>query len=325
MEDILVDLPDNPVPVQTDAGRFTTPDGVLIRYALFPTIKGNANGTIIILHGRNECIEKYFETVGDLRARGFGVATFDWRGQGGSGRLLRDPMRGYVESFHDYVSDIQQFFREIVLPDCKGPFYIVAHSTGALIAQLAAPKLSNQVERMVLSAPMLGLQKIPVPQSVVHAAAAFLHAIGLGSLYIGGGPRPRETQPFEGNLLTTDPERYKRNSHLYEVARHLALGGPTAAWLNAAFNAINQVTDRDFCTTIRIPSLLVQAGADAIVSNHAIEMQAARLRSGSLLTIDGARHELLQETDYYRQQLIAAIESFFLGEKANRIELTAPG
>ena len=34
-------------------------------------------GTVIIFAGRNECIEKYFETIRDLAARGLGTAMFD--------------------------------------------------------------------------------------------------------------------------------------------------------------------------------------------------------------------------------------------------------
>ena len=60
----------------------------------------------------------------------------DWRGQGGSDRLMRDAHRGHVKSFFHYTSDLDQFFEEIVLPDCRGPYYVLAHSTGALIALL---------------------------------------------------------------------------------------------------------------------------------------------------------------------------------------------
>lgn len=42
----------------------------------------------------------------------------------------------------------------VVLPDTRLPFYLVAHSTGALIALSAAPRLTGRIERMVLSAPL---------------------------------------------------------------------------------------------------------------------------------------------------------------------------
>ena len=44
-------------------------------------------GTCVLLNGQTEFIEKYFEVIDELRGRGFAVATMDWRGQGGSGRM----------------------------------------------------------------------------------------------------------------------------------------------------------------------------------------------------------------------------------------------
>ena len=63
---------------------------------------GPPQGTVCILQGRAEFIEKYFETVGDLLLRGFAVATFDWRGQGLSARRLGNPRKGHVRRFDDY-------------------------------------------------------------------------------------------------------------------------------------------------------------------------------------------------------------------------------
>ena len=58
-----------------------TPDGVALRFARWAPPPGR-KGTVCLFPGRAEFIEKYFETVRDLRARGFAVATIDWRGQG---------------------------------------------------------------------------------------------------------------------------------------------------------------------------------------------------------------------------------------------------
>ena len=114
-------------------------------------------GTVVILHGRTEFIEKYFETVNDLRRRGFAVAAFDARGQGGSARLLGNPRKGHVRDFADHVNDFETIMQEVVLPDCPPPYYVLAHSTGATVALLSAERLRTQIERMVLTAPLLAL------------------------------------------------------------------------------------------------------------------------------------------------------------------------
>ena len=44
-----------------------------------------------------------------------------------------------------------------------------------------------------------------------------------------------------------------------------------------------------------------------------MEAYARRLRVGSLLMIDGAQHEILQEADIYREQLLAAFDAFIPG------------
>ncbi|MBN8934216.1 MAG: alpha/beta hydrolase, partial [Rhizobium pusense] len=93
---------DNPVPDSHVVGYFSGHAGKQLRYAIFRTHRHVARGTVVLLHGRNECIEKYFETVADLTAMGFWVATFDTRGQGGSERLLKRPGAGHVRRFSDY-------------------------------------------------------------------------------------------------------------------------------------------------------------------------------------------------------------------------------
>ncbi|BCH23053.1 lysophospholipase [Mesorhizobium sp. L-8-3] len=307
------EIPGNPAPDDARAGFLTARDGRKIRYALFDTRVRPLKGTVILLAGRNECIEKYFETIGDLAARGFAVATLDWRGQGASDRLLRNPAKGYVEDFQDYVLDLEQFFAEIVLPDCRGPFSVLGHSTGGLVALLASPAMINRIQRMVLCVPLLALAGFPLPMTSVRRVSAFLYSLGLGTIYLGRGPRPRETPPFEGNVLTSDPARYRRNALIYETHPGLAVGGPTVAWIHAACRASERVQQPEFLARMRIPILLIAAGADAVVSTPAIEAYARRLKTASVLTIDGARHEILQEADFFREQLLAAFDAFVPG------------
>ncbi|MEZ5812720.1 MAG: alpha/beta hydrolase [Rhizobiaceae bacterium] len=315
MIDHLVETDDNPAPPGAVAGSFTAVDGRRLRYALFNETASPRRGTVIVLHGRNECIEKYFETVTDLAGRGLAVATFDWRGQGGSDRLIGDPARGFVDSFYDYVSDLETFFEQIVLPDSPGPYFVLGHSTGSLIALLASPLMVNRVERLVLVAPLLELHSPPVSTGAIRFVSGLLNNIGLGRLYMAGGGRPREIRPFEGNTLTTDRGRYERNAGIFRKAPNLGLGGPTVSWIHAFCRAAAVVTDAEFIADIHVPMLIVAAGADEVVSNQAIERFSHRLRSGKLVTIDGARHEILQEADVYREQFFAAFDAFVPGNR----------
>lgn len=314
MTDLLVDMPDNPAPEGITGAHLKMRDGKRIRYALAPAEGRPLKGTVVILPGRNECIEKYYETMRDLAGRGFAIAMFDWRGQGGSDRLLRDAARGHVRTFSHYVRDLEQFFEEIVLPDCRGPFYILGHSTGSLVALLAAPAMANRVRRMVLIAPLLSFTGLPVSMATVRRVSGLLTMIGLGSRYLGGGPPPKEFAPFSTNVLTSDRKRYMRNAVLCGEAPRLTVGGPTVGWVSAAAKAMHIVRDPDFIAKIHVPVLMIAAGADEVVATPAIENYARRLRAGSLLSIDGARHEILQEADIYREQFFAAFDAFVPGE-----------
>ncbi|MER9072924.1 alpha/beta hydrolase [Mesorhizobium sp. M0904] len=307
------ETPGNPLPENAAGGFFTARDGKKIRYGLFAAVARPMKGTVVVLTGRNECIEKYFETIRNLADRGFGVATLDWRGQGASDRLIGDRQRGFVRSFFDYTGDLEQFFEEIVLPDCRGPYYILAHSAGAVIALLAAPSMANRVRRMVLIAPFFTVPDLPVSVKTVRRLCSLFCLLGLGRLYAAWGPRPKESVPFAINKLTSDPERYRRNTLIYETYPQLALGGPTIRWLKAATEASLIVSDPDFMAKIQVPLLMIAAGADQVVSTRAVEAYARRLRVGSLVMIDGARHEILQEADLYREQLFAAFDAFIPG------------
>ena len=69
----------------------------------------------------------------------------------------------------------------------------------------------------------------------------------------------------------------------------------------------------DYPSQIRQPILMIAASNDTVVSTPAIEEFAYHLRAGSHLVIAGAKHEILQEQERYRQQFWAAIDAFVPG------------
>jgi lysophospholipase len=308
----LVSIPANPVPENVITGTIKTPDGAELRFARWAP-PANRRGTVCVFTGRTEQIEKYFETVRDLRDRGFAVAMIDWRGQGHSSRRLRDPRKGYVRDFSDYEIDVEAFVQQVMLPDCPPPHFALAHSMGGAVMLRVAHAGKRWFDRMVLSAPMIDLSG----RATSLPAAALLRVLrltGQGGRYVPGGTDALTgSDSFVNNPFTSDPVRFARNAAILEEDPTLGLGAPTVAWADTAVRTMRGFRAADYPLQIRQPILMLAASSDSIVSTAAIEEFAYHLRAGSHLLIAGSRHEILQEQDRYRAQFWAAFDAFVPG------------
>ncbi|MEM1378215.1 MAG: alpha/beta hydrolase [Pseudomonadota bacterium] len=300
-------------PAPNASGFQVTPDGYRLRFAVFSSEARPNKGTVILLHGRNEAIEKYSESISDFLARGFDVATFDWRGQGYSDRMIKNDRPGYVDDYDQYVADLEFMFKTVILPETRAPFFVVAHSMGGLAALVAAPLLANRIRRMLLTTPLLGLGDTAPTAGLLAPAMRAMCFFGLGRVAPPGKSKSIATTPFLETPLTTDLERYERNQKLALDGGPLNLGGPSFAWVNATLKAIARVHEPDHMAKVYIPTLVLTAGADTVVSPTAAQNYARNLRSGAHIMIDGAKHELLQEADRYRDQFFAAFDQFIPG------------
>ncbi|WP_164854871.1 alpha/beta hydrolase [Devosia sp. 1566] len=303
--------PNNPVPEGGRVGFFRSADGVRLRYAIWPKGVGPHRGTVCLLQGRTEFIEKYFETIADFRSRGFGVATFDWRGQGGSERLIGNPKLGYVDKFSDYWSDLKSFHSEILLPDCPPPYYLVAHSMGGLAALFAGVNDRLMFERIFLSSPMVGLESPPFGTAGAARILSAMSFLGLGRLPLR---RPQDKaaskMAFADNPLTGDPERFARSIAVLKAHPELEIGAPTIQWTGAALAAMAAAQRDDFPEKLRVPLLILAAARDRVVWTPATEELGLRLRTGRHMVVPGAQHELFMETDAIRAQVFAAFDAF---------------
>ncbi|VAW22821.1 Lysophospholipase L2 [hydrothermal vent metagenome] len=304
-------VPSNPAP---DGGRvayFKTKDKVRLRYGVWPKTAGAAKGTICLVNGRTEFIEKYFETIANFQSRGFQVATFDWRGQGGSERLTNKPKLGYVRRFDDYWLDLNSFHSEILLPDCPAPYYLVGHSMGGLVALLATARDRLMFDRTFLSAPMLSIDGLPLGLSAMAALLEAACLVGLGKM-AGGRKEDRAptSESFGGNPLTSDLKRYMRSIDVLGQCPELEISAPSLRWLASAMRAMAHAGADDFAERIKAPVLMLGAARDEVVSTAAIENLGLRMRNGSHSVIAHARHELFMENDNIRGQVFAAFDAF---------------
>ena len=86
------------------------------------------------------------------------------------------------------------------------------------------------------------------------------------------------------------------------------MGGPTLGWLRQAFRSMAALEAPGVLERIAVPVLLVSADADRIVDAASHKAVAARLRDAELVVVDGARHEILMETDAHRAPFWSAFD-----------------
>jgi lysophospholipase len=311
----LVSTVDNPAPPGAVEQDVYAADGVrlrAVRWASSPIERG----TVAVLGGRGEFIEKYFEVVGDLLSRGFTVASMDWRGQGGSERPLRNARKGHVDDFSYFERDLDALVGSVLRPYCPPPWFGLCHSMGAAILLMVDEAGHCPFERLVLTSPMIALKGINLRGPARFLLEA-LDAVGMGAAYIPGeGNGNLWSAPFDGNVFTTDPVRHARIARLAAEAPHLCLGGPTVGWAHAAFRLMMRFDEPGFPGRLLTPALIIASGADHVTDTAAAENFAARLRVGRIIVIDGAEHEILIERAVFRRQFWAAFDKFVPGSIA---------
>lgn len=298
-------------------------DGWPVRTAVWPG-RANGPGSLLFVTGRADFLEKYAETFHDLVDAGWGVATFDWRGQGLSGRVGATPMHGDTPGFDVWLADLDRligWFHQVLPP----PWHAVGHSMGGHLLQRHLAGENAEFRRAVLLAPMNGVRARPLGPRLARAAARAMVRLGHGHEFVwGGGPRPVGFNAARQLLLTHDPQRYADEGWWVRQNPDLALGSVTWGWLDAAFCSLDDLllarpTARGTgegaaavpaLSRITTPLLVLLPEIDGLVDNAVTRRVVAAMRTARLEQVDGGAHELLRETSDIRARVLARITGF---------------
>jgi lysophospholipase len=293
-----------------DRYRLLTAPGARLRLTSWnaPGTAGRrARGTVVILPGRAEFIEKYAtETVGELLDRGFAVEAIDWRGQGLSDRPLPDRHKGHINDFATYVADLKLCLDAVLTPD-SGPVIGLAHSMGGhTLLRYLAEHGRGPFAAAAMTAPMAGLKR----EKLLRFALMLMPerpSVDTRYLY-GSGPYSRLNRVFASNMLTHDESRFRFTDRWFTADPRLAMGGPTAGWARQAIRSMTLAEQPGFLERIEIPTVIVSAGEDRLVDPATHARVVARLKQGELVTLPRSRHEVLMETDDLRAQFWDAFD-----------------
>ena len=264
----------------------------------------------MFLTGYTDFIEKHLESIVELTARGFRVATLDWRGQGLSDRLLPDRHKGHIDRMETHLEDLHATL-EVLGGFGDEPLTVVGHSMGGHVALRYCLENRQRVRRAALIAPMLGIGRPGLPDWLAKRLVEWLCRTPLvdGYIFGGAGYGPRRLR-FDGNPLTDDRSRFELMHALLAQNPDLVVADPTFAWVRAAIRSIDAVMAPGVLEGLSTPILIALAGREVIVSNRAIEEAAARLPNARLARFMDAKHEILREREPIRLAFWGTLDGF---------------
>lgn len=271
--------------------------------------KAGDKGTVLLLPGRTECVEKYGRAAGDLVARGYSVITIDWRGQGLADRALPDRREGHVGDFSEYQQDIDALLAEADRAGLPQPYFMIAHSMGGCIG-LRALVRGLPVKAAVFSAPMWGIAMAAWLRPLASVVSALAAPLGLVNRYAPS--TSAETYllqaPFQDNVLTTDRAMWDYMRRQVEEVPDLALGGPSIGWLKAA---LHECAALAVLPAPRVPAICALGTAEKVVDVPPVHLRMAGWPDGQLDLYPGAEHEIMMEGPAVRQRFFDRAAALF--------------
>jgi lysophospholipase len=304
------------LPEAARVGFHALPDGARLRTLVLAAPAPRAN--LLLLGGRADFLEKSAETALDLCAMGFTVASFDWRGQGLSSRLV-DTGAGHIDSFDTYLSDLDHL-ADALADSLDGPWVALAHSMGAhlLLRWLGDPArrghpLRARLRAAALTAPFCGLAMAAPLRAAVMLAAQRAVRLGRGGRFAWGQEPfgPRQTSAARAAILTHSAERFAEERLWVEAVPALACGGVTWGWIDA-FARSEAALEALPLEAMRDPLLALLAQEERLVLNRDALRVLARIPAAMVELVPGAAHEILRECDAVRASALSRIRAFLV-------------
>ena len=239
--------------------------------------KGTERLALVMVHGFSAHCGLYRHVGAAFAAQGIAVTQFDCRGHGRSGGR-----RGHVDDFGDYLDDLSVVVDWARAQNANLPWALLGHSMGGAIALAFTLKADrSQLPRcLVLAAPWLRLKmKVWAPKRMAANVVARLLPTLTGPNGLKG--ENVSSNPVVHAWCDTDP-----------LVHHVA----SAGWFMAMLRA--QAHIREHASNLKVPTLLLLAGADRVVSNETT--QAFARNAGDIVTMrtyDNLFHELFLETE----------------------------
>lgn len=264
---------------------------------LFHWEKEPIKGAVVLVHGTGEHHGRYGHVIEMLTDHGYQVWAGDLPGWGRA-----EGIKGHIDSFSEYLTTVDQWVQTARNQlAAELPLYLLGHSMGGLVAVRYVQVYGGKhLHGLILSSPCLQL-KMRVPAWKVELAG-YLNRIW-PTLRIANGITPDMVTRDAAvrAAYQTDPLNYPKAS---------------VRWFNELLQAMDLAWQES--GQIRLPALILQAGADRLIKPKAVARFARQLGSEDVQYVEypGFYHEILNEPE--REQVCKDITDW-LGRQRSKL------
>ena len=267
-------------------------------------LQKNATKNIIILHGFTEFSPKYRETVAYFLKLNFNVFVYDQRGHGLSYREAEDLTLIHVNSFNSYVKDLECIIEKLVKVKRKDlPIHLFSHSMGGAVALLYMMKHSENIEKAVLSSPMISPKTKNVPRLPVMCM------VGLHGLFLGWKRPFVFAGKFDPDVkisdtLDTSYSRFTATMKIRKSRKEYQSAGATNKWMWDALAVQTKIMRKKQLNKIKSKVLIISAENETVVKNEFHSKISKLIKNSTLVTVPCAKHNIFFSSgetlkDYY--------------------------
>lgn len=237
---------------------------------------------VVILHGYTAHSGMYIHMARELAGYGYAVCLYDQRGHG---RTAQGGDRGYVDSFEDYLKDLEQFTIFAQKSYGAKKAVLIGHSMGGLVALLYTAKYGR------------------VGDAVVGIAPAVLIPVSVGARLVVGllsvlSPRKRIKLPFTREQVEALTKKLDKDL-VDTIARDdLALRDTTARLLSEIWRAASEYWK--YVNRVDKPVMLIHGNEDNIIPVEASKRTYREIgsRIKELKIYPGKGHTLIHEVGW---------------------------
>lgn len=291
-----------------NTGYFDTFDGEKNYYEYF--LCENSKGSVVIVHGLSEFTKKFYEVTYYFLNQGYNVFLYDQRCHGKSSRLASRIELIHVDSFKDYVRDLEVYINEIVNPIESGSVYLYSHSMGGAVAAMYLAENTDKIKKAVLSAPLLE----PCTGKVPPFVARF--GIKLGVLICGGKEKSKTSGEFNPEAAKRHSNELSRNRFLHNL--NMRCENPcyqstpmTYSWVYNSLIVTKKFLTPKICRKITTPILLLCAEKDTVVKTKPQFRFSKNCKSCELAVIKESNHSMLTHSHETITEHITRVLDFY--------------